>query len=114
MRIRQKRKVEKRRRAELHRVLDLYLDINGMQASKRAKTGDHPTAFLEISGHVGTCRMSIHPTGWKAGEAGIGFESTFAPKEMIAGDLTPGEMIHKVEAYLQEVQNGIKDTVISV
>lgn len=114
MRIRQKRKIEKRRRAELHRVLDLYLDINGMQASKCEITGSHPTAFLEFSGHVGMCRMSIYPTGWKAGEIGMDFESAFAPKEMLTGDITPGEMLHKVETYFQEVQNGIKGTAVHI
>lgn len=103
MKKRLERKIEKRRRAELHRVLDLCLDINGMQESSRKKTGDHPTAFLNILGHTGMCVTEIYPSGWAPGARGARFESIFAPNSTIAGDIPPGLMVTKMENYRQEV-----------
>ena len=45
-----KRKAEKRRRQQICEALDLCLQINGLQESKRELTGDHPTAFLNFLG----------------------------------------------------------------
>lgn len=61
------RKLENRRRRQLHQILDLALDINGMQESKKEKTGNHPTAFLEIYGHVAWVNVRIHRTGYANG-----------------------------------------------
>lgn len=61
------RKLENRRRRQLHQILDLVLDINGMQESKKEKTGNHPTAFLEIYGHVAWVDVQIHRTGYANG-----------------------------------------------
>ncbi len=52
MKKRLKRKIEKRRRAEVHRVLDLVLDINGLGKRREKLTGNLPTAFFNFSGHV--------------------------------------------------------------
>ena len=109
MKVRAKNKIEKRRRADLHRLLDLYLDINGMQSSCRDCTGNHPTAFLNFAGHVGICTIKIYPLGWELGGASKEFESRFAPKDMLDGEIHPGEMADRIEDYLQEVQeNGRK------
>lgn len=104
MRIRQKRKVEKRRRAELHRVLDLCLDINGMQSSCRERTGNHPTAFLTLWGHTGTCDVEIYHMGWESGPESeeIAFKSSFASNVRIRGDITPGKMADELEGYFKE------------
>lgn len=61
---RQKKKTEKIRRGKLHRILDQVLDINGMEARTRELTGDKPTAFLYINGHIGTASVSIDYSGW--------------------------------------------------
>lgn len=61
------RKMENRRRRQLHQILDLVLDINGMQESKQAKTGNHPTAFFEVSGHVAWAEVDIHRNGYVNG-----------------------------------------------
>lgn len=61
---RQKKKAENIRRAKLHRILDQVLDINGLEARKREETGDQPTAFLYINGHVGTASVSVDYFGW--------------------------------------------------
>ena len=65
---RQKKKAEKLKREAIHEMLDLALDINGLQASKRDITGDHPTTFLYMSGHVGKIRVDVHPHGWEPDE----------------------------------------------
>ena len=61
---RQKKKAEKIKREAIHEVLDLVLDINGLQASKRDTTGDHPTAFFYVSGHICEIETQIHAKGW--------------------------------------------------
>ncbi|EEG56989.1 hypothetical protein [Enterocloster asparagiformis] len=66
MKKRLKRKIEKRRRAEVHRVLDLVLDINGIEARREEVTGNLPTAFLRFSGHVSGLYVSVHEKGWQA------------------------------------------------
>lgn len=63
-RLRAKRMAEKKRRRELHRILDLILDINGTGERRRKETGDLPTAFLDFSGHVGRVDVQIYDTGW--------------------------------------------------
>ena len=59
-----KRKAEKRRRQQICEALDLCLQINGLQESKRELTGDHPTAFLNFWGHIGTVDANIYASGW--------------------------------------------------
>ncbi|WP_367567787.1 hypothetical protein [Lacrimispora sp.] len=59
-----RRKAEYRRRRELHKVLDLILDINGVGARSQSETGDMPTAFMRFSGHVGCVDIDIHNKGW--------------------------------------------------
>lgn len=63
---RQKIKADKLKRKAIHDMLDLALDINGMQASEQETTGDHPTAFFYMSGHIGKVEVDIHARGWHA------------------------------------------------
>lgn len=65
---RMKNKIEKRRRQQICKVLDMCLQINGVQASKRELTGNHPTAFFNFSGHVGWVYIDVHESGWTPGE----------------------------------------------
>ena len=39
----------------------------GCRRASRKKTGNHPTAFLEISGHVAWVEVQIHRTGYADG-----------------------------------------------
>lgn len=64
MNIRQKKKADKIRRAKLHRILDQVLDINGLEARTKELTGDKPTAFLYVNGHIGSASVSIDYSGW--------------------------------------------------
>lgn len=59
-----KNKIEKRRRKQICKVLDMCLQINGLQKSKQELTADHPTAFLYFSGHVALIEAQIYPRGW--------------------------------------------------
>lgn len=59
-----KKKNDKRDRGEFHRVLDLVLDINGMEERQRKKTGNKPTAFLYFYGHTTELEVSVHSEGW--------------------------------------------------
>lgn len=65
---RQKKKYEKIRRAKIHRALDRVLDINGLEARSRELTGNKPTAFMYINGHIGTVSINVHYSGWAPGK----------------------------------------------
>ena len=62
-----KRKAKKRRRQQICEALDLCLQINGLQKSKRGLTGDHPTAFFSFRGHVAEVTVETYATGWEPG-----------------------------------------------
>ena len=64
MKKRLQKKAEKHRRQGIHKVLDLVLDINGLDKRDREFTGNLPTAFFSFSGHVATINVDIHPQGW--------------------------------------------------
>lgn len=59
-----KKKAEKIRRKKIHKILDQVLDINGLEARSKKKTGYKPTAFLDMRGHVGTISVWIYKNGW--------------------------------------------------
>lgn len=48
MKKRLEKKMEKRKREQIHRLLDLALDINGLEPRKQDITGSLPTAFFFI------------------------------------------------------------------
>ena len=60
-----KNKVEKRRRQQICEVLDLCLQINGLQESDQEFTGNHPTAFLRFTGHVARLDVDVFRQGWE-------------------------------------------------
>lgn len=61
---RMKNKIEKRGRQQICEVLDLCLQINGLQESKKERTGNHPTTFFVFSGHVALVEVDVHEHGW--------------------------------------------------
>ncbi len=65
---RQKKKAENIRRAKIHRVLDQVLDVNGIGARDAKDTGNKPTAFFWLSGHVGSTTVDIYYNGWEVGK----------------------------------------------
>lgn len=60
-----KMKAEKRKRQQICEVLDLCLQINGLQESKQGLTGSHPTAYFYFSGHVAEIEADVHRNGWR-------------------------------------------------
>ncbi len=71
-----KKEREKNIRKQLHEVLDLVLDINGLQGSSEERTPNHPIAFIDFMGHVGKIRISVFSDGWNPEKApDITFES---------------------------------------
>ena len=58
-------KAESRRRRKIHQILDLVLDINGLQRSRASITGNHPTAFFFFCGHTGDAEVTVHKNGWE-------------------------------------------------
>lgn len=65
---RMKKKVEKRKRKQIHELLDLVLDVNGLEPREQSITGNLPTVFFEFSGHVGRVSVRIYSTGWAPGK----------------------------------------------
>lgn len=59
-----KKKFEKRRREKILQVLDLVLQVNGLDQRKRESTGNLPTAFFGFSGHVASVAIEVLPEGW--------------------------------------------------
>lgn len=99
-RARKKRSIWARR--DLHRILDCVLDINGMQSSYKAKTGNHPTTFLRIYGHTASVSVDVHKDGWEDGAVPKGFESSFDGRYFI-GELTTSELAEKLDSIRSEL-----------
>lgn len=59
---------EQANRDQLHRLLDVVLDVNGFEARSKGRTGEKPTVFVDISGHVAKCMVRVYKTGWAKGE----------------------------------------------
>lgn len=55
------------KRALLHKILDLVLDINGDGVRDREITGDKPTAFLHYLGNAHMLDVDIDIHGWEPG-----------------------------------------------
>lgn len=51
-------------REQIHEMLDLILDINGMEQRKQSITGNKPTAFMRFNGHIYGLEIQIHKNGW--------------------------------------------------
>lgn len=62
-----RRRLEYGRRAGLHKLLDLVLDINGVGRRDRETTGELPTAFFDFSGHTAAVHIRVHSRGWSSG-----------------------------------------------
>lgn len=91
---RMKNKIEKRRRQQICEVLDLCLQINGLQSSQRRYTGCHPTAFFRLSGHVALVEVDVHENGWNNG--------VYADKEYCACLDQPGELEKLIQQLKKE------------
>lgn len=52
------------KRAALHKILDLVLDINGLEERDQRVTKDKPTAFFTFSGHTAGVDVNVYENGW--------------------------------------------------
>lgn len=53
-------------RKMLHELLDIVLDVNGLESRSRDKTGTLPTVFVDFSGHVSLIQIRLYTDGWSA------------------------------------------------
>ena len=61
-------------REQLHRILDIVLDGNGLECRTREKTGTMPTLFFRYSGHVANMEVELYPDGWASGASHSSFD----------------------------------------
>lgn len=59
-----RRKADLSKRQALHRLLDVALDVNGVDARQQKTTGYLPTVFFEYYGHIGKTCIRVHENGW--------------------------------------------------
>lgn len=85
---RMKKKAEKRKRKQIHELLDLVLDINGLEPRKQGITGDLPTAFFKFSGQVGWIDIHMYSTGWNS--------DNYPDVEMLPSTNSLGELSYAV------------------
>lgn len=55
-------------RKQMHDLLDMVIDTNGIGERKRGETGTLPTVFFNYSGHVNCLTIDLHTNGWQPGE----------------------------------------------
>lgn len=85
---RMKKKVEERKREQIHRLLDLALDINGLEPRSQTITGNLPTAFFKFSGQVGWIDIHMYSTGWNS--------DNYPDVEMLPSTNSLGELSYAV------------------
>ena len=106
---RMKKKAEKRKRKQIHELLDLVLDINGLEAREQNITGNLPTAFFEFSGHVGRINIRTYSDGWASGKD---TDTEIWPRAYRHSELA--DAVHSLEALSRNPRSctsqGIKET----
>lgn len=55
---------EQEKAVKIMELLWMALQINGMEERKRKLTGDLPTVFGRLWGHIGSIEMQIYENGW--------------------------------------------------
>lgn len=92
-----KKKAEKRRRAEVLRVFELALGINGLNGRKQDETGNLPTIIFSFSGHVGRMSVDVFPEGWAHDCEKISYNA-YTDREMEAYECYKvRDIIHELE-----------------
>lgn len=99
MKKRLQKKAEKSRRQEIHKILDLVLDINGLEQRQQRITGSLPTAHFEFSGHVALVEVQVNPKGW-----GESCERDIMRAWLTRGN--SGKVIQKLENFKKEKDPG--------
>ena len=94
------KKIEKKRREAIHKVLDLVLDVNGLEARQQELTGDKPTVFFSFSGHIAAITVSVNKKGWMEG-----IEDDLNLTHYLGADY--GDSLETISQKLTEVANGL-------
>jgi len=92
-----KKKVEKRKRKQIHELLDLVLDVNGLEPREQSITGNLPTVFFEFSGHVGRIDVRIYQAGWASGKD---YDAEIWPRTRRLSELA--DAVHSLKALKAE------------
>lgn len=77
MKKRLRKKMDKARRKEIHKLLDLILDINGISKRRGDLTGNLPTAFFRFSGHTAMISIEIFKDGWESNQYSDFYEHVY-------------------------------------
>lgn len=82
-------------RKQLHRLLDIVLDTNGLESRSRDETGNQPTMFFQYYGQVNQIEISICRNGYETGE----LSETLLARYLDKADAISDESI----AYVEEI-----------
>lgn len=92
-----RRRLEYGRRAGLHKLLDLVLDINGVSARDREITGELPTAFFDFSGHTAAAHIRVYSHGWAS-------DRDYDYSDNVWEEQSINKAIERLEALRNELQ----------
>lgn len=84
------------KRAKVHQILDLVMDINGLEA-RNPDANSGPTVFFHFEGHVGCVEIEIYNNGWNGkNKEDLVLEHSF---------------IHNYYQSLEEVEQKLKEWI---
>lgn len=98
-----KRKIEKRRREKVLQVLDLALQVNGLNERSQKKTGNLPTVFFYFAGHVANIEIDIHKNGWNSMESNL-----YDSYKFYTDDRQFDENVRDISGNLKSILNSTK------
>lgn len=96
-------KVEKIRRKEIHRILDLIMDINGLDEKRDKKEG--AVASFSFSGAYGEIQVNVYKNGYDASKT-ADVKITSKAGEMSFG--TPDATIFELADRLEELKRELE------
>lgn len=107
-----------KKREQLHKILDLILDINGLEERKQGSTEKKPTTFLGFYGHTNTIDVNVYKKGWKPRTRGeIDYVAISVKEEILNGvieelELMKKEINHTMAECKQCGQEGVKQDML--
>ncbi len=107
-----------KKREQLHKLLDLILDINGLEERKPESTEKKPTAFFSFYGHTNTIDAQVYKEGWKPRTRGeidylaISVEEKMFNEAIEKLELMKKEINHTMAECTQCGQEGVKQDML--
>lgn len=93
------------KRKKLHEILDLVIDVNGLEERDRRKTGNLPTVFMGFSGHIGALSVETINKGYYPYiEKDFHTYAYFDEKSTLSDNFE--EDAEKIIEYLEGLKNG--------